>query len=83
MSDMLRRRAAFWRNMEYNLDHLVDDVRSQIGGKWACKADTDKFMELAKYLGEALCATRLRLSDVLLNQVDDWKGQYDDTKKTA
>ena len=35
----LRRRAAFWRNMEYSLDQMLEEVNSRMGDKWADVAD--------------------------------------------
>ena len=43
----LRRRAAFWRNLEYDLDHMADNVDSRMADKW-CNDNDLLFMAKVK-----------------------------------
>jgi len=74
MSDnLLRRRAAFWSNAEYVLDHTLDDVKARSADKWYNEDDAKQAETLKKLLGEALNVVRRRYSDVLNSQVSEWE----------
>ena len=69
MNNELRRRAAFWRNMEYSLDKLLEEVISRSGDKWFNDDDSTASKVLSLHLGNSLNAVRMRFSDVLRSQV--------------
>ncbi len=75
MSDPLRRRASFWRNMEFSLDQMLEEVNSRSGDKWF--NDEDKFFSeyLTQHLGNALKTVRTRYMQVLNDQIEDWNMQ--------
>ena len=79
MSNELRRRAAFWRNMEYSLDQMLDEVQARGGDKWFDREDANSTMALSTHLGGALCTVRKRYIEVLQSQIADWNmGQGED-----
>ena len=66
----LRRRAAFWRNLEYDLDHLADNVDSRMADKW-CNENDLKFMTAIKILlRSGLANVRERYIEVLQEQIE-------------
>ena len=69
MNNELRRRAAFWRNMEYSLDQMLEEVISRSGDKWFNDDDSTASKVLSLHLGNSLNAVRMRFSDVLRSQV--------------
>ena len=71
----LRRRAAFWRNMEYSLDGMLEEVNSRMGDKWVDDDDKRFSEELTRELGDALATVRARYIQVLNNQVCEWMTQ--------
>ena len=72
MNSELRRRAAFWRNMEYSLDKILEEVISRSGDKWFNDGDSKISKVLSLHLGGALNAVRMRFSDVLQCQITEW-----------
>ncbi len=68
----LRRRAAFWRNMEYSLDGMLEEVNSRSGDKWFNDEDKHYSEELTRELGDALATVRTRYVQVLNDQIDEW-----------
>ena len=72
MSNELRRRAAFWRNMEYSLDQMLEEVISRSGDKWFNDDDSTASKVLSLHLGNSLNAVRMRFSDVLQSQITEW-----------
>lgn len=77
----LRRRAAFWRNLEYALDQMVEDVQSKSSDRWVNKSDSEYFEKVKQYLSEALAATRERYMQVLQSQIDAWKEEKELTEE--
>ena len=71
----LRRRAAFWRNMEYSLDQMLEEVNSRSGDKWFSDDDKHYSGKLTRHLGNALATVRARYIEVLSAQIADWKEQ--------
>ncbi|MBR2207915.1 MAG: hypothetical protein IJ859_03805 [Synergistaceae bacterium] len=71
----LRRRAAFWRNMEYAIDQLSDEVQSRSADKWFDNDDAEVSKGLTLHLGEALNVIRMRYCDVLRSQIEDWSSE--------
>jgi len=69
----LRRRAAFWRNMEYSLDGMLEEVKSRSGDKWFNDNDKHYSEELTRKLGDALATVRTRYVQVLNDQIDEWE----------
>ena len=66
----LRRRAAFWRNLEYDLDHMADNVDSRMADKW-CNDNDLKFMTAIKILlRSGLTNVRERYIEVLQEQIE-------------
>ena len=72
MNNELRRRAAFWRNMEYSLDKLLEEVISRSGDKWFNDDDSTASKVVSLHLGNSLNAVRMRFSDVLQSQITEW-----------
>ena len=72
MNNELRRRAAFWRNMEYSLDQMLEEVISRSGDKWFNDDDSTASKVLSLHLGNSLNAVRMRYSDVLQCQITEW-----------
>ena len=72
MNNELRRRAAFWRNMEYSLDQMLEEVISRSGDKWFNDDDSTASKVLSLHLGNSLNAVRMRFSDVLQSQITEW-----------
>jgi len=71
----LRRRAAFWRNMEYSLDGMLEEVKSRSGDKWFNDEDKHFSEELTRELGDALATVRTRYIQVLNDQISEWTTQ--------
>ena len=66
----LRRRAAFWRNLEYGLDQLSDSIEARKADKW-CNENDLKFMTAIKIsLRSGLSNVRERYIEVLKEQVE-------------
>lgn len=66
----LRRRAAFWRNLEYDLDHMYESVSSRMADKWCNEGDL-KFMSAIKIpLLSGLSQVRERYIEVLKEQIE-------------
>ena len=66
----LRRRVAFWRNLEYDLDHMVDSVASRMADKW-CNENDLQFMSTVKIsLRSGLSVVRERYIEVLQEQIE-------------
>ena len=74
----IRRQAASWRNLEYNLDQMLKEVNTMSGHKWFDSEDVyfSKFLE--KHLGDALCTVRTRFIQVLTKQVNEWSAQNEE-----
>ncbi|MBR1487195.1 MAG: hypothetical protein IJ597_08085 [Synergistaceae bacterium] len=64
----IRRRAAFWRNTEYSLDHMLEEVKARSGDKWFCDDDARPVSDVVKNLNDALITVRNRLIEVLSQQ---------------
>ncbi|MBR2208102.1 MAG: hypothetical protein IJ859_04755 [Synergistaceae bacterium] len=75
MNNELRRRAAFWRNMEYSLDQMLEEVNSRGGDKWFDEIDGRFSKDLTQYLGGALKTVRQRYMYVLNAQIEEWNEQ--------
>lgn len=71
--DILRRRASFWRNLEYSLDHLREDINAQCSEKWADENDFLDAHYITDTLMNALTRTRERYIEVLTAQVKEAK----------
>lgn len=71
----LRRRAAFWRNMEYSLDQMLEEVNSRMGDKWADEIDKHFGNDLTIQLGEGLNIVRKRYCQVLEEQIKEWDSE--------
>ena len=81
MNNELRRRAAFWRNTEYNLDCMFEEVQARGGDKWFNEEDAEYAKDLIKHLGNALKTVRERFYGVLEEQVDEWNIQNNQEAK--
>ena len=67
----LRRRAAFWRNLEYDLDKMAENIDARMGDKW-CNGDDLQFMEEIKnFLFNGLKKVRGRYIEVLKEQIEE------------
>ena len=75
----LRRRAAFWRNLEYDLDQMSESVEAKSAERWANKSDTERLEEIKKYLLSALATSRTRYTEVLQAQINEWEEEKEMT----
>ena len=66
----LRRRAAFWRNLEHVLDDMSDSVETRKGDKWCNDNDLQCMENVKVALHEALANVRIRYIDVLHEQIE-------------
>ena len=69
MSDELRRRAAEWRDIEFNLDRIHEHVKAKLGEKWPDEEDIKTLNFLKDCLKNVLCNARMRLQDTLRQQI--------------
>ena len=69
----LRRRAAFWRNLEYDFDHMAEDIEARSSEKWANNNDVDHIEDIKHYLRSALTTARRRYAEVLQAQIREWE----------
>ena len=80
MSNELRRRAAFWRNMEFSLDQMLEEVKARSGDKWFDEIDGRFAKDLTQYLGSALKTVRQRYMYVLNAQIEEGKEQINNAE---
>ena len=66
----LRRRAAFWRNLEYDLDHMADSVDSRMADKWCNDNDLLYMTKVKVSLLDGLNKVRERYIEVLQEQIE-------------
>ena len=66
----LRRRAAFWRNLEHALDDMSDSVEARKGDKWCNDNDLLFMKKVNVSLREGLANVRIRYIDVLHEQIE-------------
>ena len=66
----LRRRAAFWRNLEYELDHITENVESRKADKWCSADDLREMDEVKNSLFDGLKKVRGRYIEVLKEQME-------------
>ena len=86
MSDELRRRAGFWRKLEYDLDVMTEDLTVRSAEKWVNKDDKESLFNCIHYLEEVLYTARSRYRDVLHEQVMGFlneRSEIADAKLTA
>ncbi len=69
MSDDLRRRAAVWRDIEFNLDNMIYHIEARKADKWVDETDAQELSSISKLLQGAICFARARYRDVLNAQV--------------
>lgn len=67
-----RRCMAFWRNTEYTLDHLLEELKSRKSDKWVTEEDALCISQLIINVKEALAYTRSRYSQVLFMASLSW-----------
>ena len=65
----LRRRAAEWRDIEFNIDKLNEYVKTKDAGKWVDDDDKDVLKIVSEYLEILLRDVRIRYRDVLSDQI--------------
>ena len=65
----LRRRAAFWRNLEHVLDDMSDSVETRKGDKWCNDNDLKYMKNVNVALREGLANVRERYIEVLKEQI--------------
>ena len=65
----LRRRAAFWRNLEHVLDDMSDIVETRKGDKWCNDNDLKYMKNVNVALREGLANVRERYIEVLKEQI--------------
>ena len=70
MSDPLRRRAAFWRNLEYDLDKMTEGIAARMADKWCDGEDLREMEEVNKFLFDGLKKVRARQIEVLKEQIE-------------
>ena len=70
--DELRRRAAFWRNLEFNLDTFTADIDAKSADKWVLPEDVNAIYECSVHFKNALAIVRKRYIEVLNAQVTEW-----------
>ena len=78
MDNLLRRRAGFWRNLEYSLDQLSNEVNSRGADKWVDDVEKAYIKSIYHSLTEVLSNVRFRYKEVLEEQIKEAKPQYDD-----
>ena len=66
----LRRRAAFWRNLEYDLDHIADSVDSRMADNWCNDNDLLYMAKVKVSLLDGLNKVRERYIEVLQEQIE-------------
>ena len=71
MTNELRRRAGFWRNLEYNLDVLHEEIEARRAEKWLDEDDKDTLSCLSSVTQGILAVARARLAEVLMNQAKE------------
>ena len=71
MSDELRRRAAEWRDIEFNLDKFDEHIKAKLGEKWIDEADTKVLKSFYDTLNFMLRDARIRLQDTLQKQISN------------
>lgn len=74
MTNELRRRAGFWRNLEYNLDVLHEEIIARSAEKWLDDDDRDTLSCLSSITQGILAVARARLADVLMDQAKEVMG---------
>ena len=74
MTKELRRRAGFWRNLEYNLDVLHEEIIARSAEKWLDDDDRDTLSCLSSITQGILAVARARLADVLMDQAKEVMG---------
>jgi len=67
----LRRRAAFWRNLEYDLDKMTENIDARMGDKWCSVNDLHEMEEVNKFLFDGLKKVRARQIEVLKEQIEE------------
>ena len=67
----LRRRAAFWRNLEYALDDMTDKLGSRQADKWCNESDLKAMKQVKVALSEGLVNVRERYIEVLKEQINE------------
>ena len=74
MTNELRRRAGFWRNLEYNLDVLHEEIIARSAEKWLDDDDRDTLSCLSSITQGILAVARARLAEVLMEQAKEVMG---------
>lgn len=69
MSEELRRRAAVWRDIEFNLDNMIYHIEARKADKWVDGTDAEELSSISNLLQDAICFARARYRDVLNAQV--------------
>ena len=67
----LRRRAAFWRNLEYDLDKMAENIDARMGDKWCSTDDLREMDEVKNSLFDGLKKVRGRYIEVLKEQIEE------------
>ena len=73
MNNDLRRREAFWRNLEYGLDQMCEDIKARTAEKWCSEDDISGMNRIEAKLREALHDARVFFILALQNLNEDWK----------
>ena len=66
----LRRRTTFWRNFEYELDHITENVESRKANKWCNADDLREIDEVKNSLFDGLKKVRRSYIEVLKEQME-------------
>ena len=67
----LRRSAAFWRNLEYDLDRITENTNARKGDKWCSDDDLREMDEVKNSLFDGLKKVRGRYIEVLKEQIEE------------
>ena len=81
MNNELRRRSAFWRNLEYQLDQLCEDIKARQAEKWCSETDIAGMKIIELQLRESLESARTHFILSLRALNDDWQNRKENTNE--
>ena len=73
MNNELRRRNAFWRKLEYDLDLLIEDIKARQAEHWCDENDLAGMKAIQFLLQEGLESARTHFILSLRSLNDEWQ----------
>ena len=73
MNNELRRRNAFWRKLEYDLDLLIEDIKARQADHWCNETDIAGMKNIELQLGKSLEIARTHFILSLRSLNDEWQ----------